>query len=318
MRRPRTPTSYAVVVLAVLLLASGAAGVLTACGSKVPDLPAPTAAGSIAFSGEDGNVEVMRTDGTVVGTLRLPDKGAAGPAWSPDATRIAYTHQSNMGGKVDLVVANADGSGAKVLPSAKLGAAFPSWSPDGTQLAFSSAWVTNSERSPAKICVTNADGSGMRQLTDGPDSDLRPQWAPDGQSILFVRGPFDRGNPNGDVYSVRLDGSGLTKVTDMGKVIGFALSPDGTQLAVADGEAHRIVVLPFGASAPARTLLDTDYGWDAVVISWSPDGTALALGTGDHDADTEHPDRLVVVNADGSGLSAVPDVEGFEPAWRPQ
>jgi Tol biopolymer transport system component len=158
----------------------------------------------------------------------------------------------------------------------------------------------------------------MRQLTEGPLSDLSPQWAPDGQTILFVRGPFDYGNPNGDVYSVRADGSGLTKVTSLGKVIGFALSPDGTQLAVADGTAHRIIVLPFGSSGPSRTLIDSDYGWNAVVLSWTSDGTALALGNADNNADTTHPDKLVVVNADGSGLSAIPDAKGWSPAWRPQ
>jgi Tol biopolymer transport system component len=298
-----------VLVFAVLMLA--------ACGSKVPDLPAPTTSGTLAFN-DSKHIRVVRTDGTVEGTVEYPDTHAGGPAWSPDATRIAYTIQRVDGSAVHLVVASADGSGAKEVPSAKLGGAFPAWSPDGAQLAFSSMWVPNTSRSPAKVCVMNPDGSGMRQLTDGPDSDLRPQWAPDGQTILFVRGPFDRGNPNGDVYSVRLDGSGLTKVTSLGKVIGFALSPDGTQLAVADGKAHRIIVLPYGASGPQRTLIDSDYGWHAVVLSWSPDGKVLALGTGDNDSDSGHPDKLVVVNADGSGLSAIPDAKGYSPAWRPK
>jgi Tol biopolymer transport system component len=307
-------SGWAALVTALLVAVVGLA--LGACGSKVPDLPAPTVAGTIAFGSDSGNVQVVHTDGTVEGTVEYPRKSSFDPAWSPDAARVAYTVQTGEG-RIDVVVANADGSGAKVLPSAGLGGTQPTWSPDGAQLAFSSAWVRDTSRSPAKVCVMNPDGSGMRRLTDGPDSDLRPQWAPDGQSILFVRGPFDYGNPNGDVYSVRTDGSGLTKVTSLGKVIGFALSPDGTQLAVADGKAHRIVVLPFGASGPQRTLVGSDYGWGAVGISWSPDGKALALGDEDYSGGTG-PDKLVVVNADGSGLSAIPDAKGLSPAWRPQ
>jgi Tol biopolymer transport system component len=288
---------------------------LAAC-SKVPDLPAPGVAGTIAYGAHTGDVQVVRTDGTVVSALEYPQKNACAPAWSPDAARVAYTVQHGDG-RIDLVVANADGSGASVIPSAERGGTFPAWSPDGTQLAFSSLWVFNTSKSPAKICVMNPDGSGMRRLTEGPDFDMRPQWAPDGQTILFVRkGDSFRGK-EGDVFSVRLDGSGLTQVTHLGQVSGFSLSPDGSRLAVADRAAGRIVVLPYGSGGPSRTLIDTDYGWKAVVISWSPDGKALALGTGDIDSDTLYPDKVVVVNADGSGLSAIPGTEGCEPAWRP-
>jgi TolB protein len=260
---------------------------------------------------------VVRTDGTVLGTIKVSGKSTGSPAWSPDAAKIAFTTQAGWG-QVHLAVANADGSGAHELPAGRLGGTFPTWSPDGTRIAYTSYWYPPSTYPPGHIFVIGADGSGQRQVTNGPDYDLRPQWAPDGQTILFVRRPDRFNSPKGDVYSVRPDGSALTQVTSMGNVSGFALSPDGTQLAVADGEAHRIVLLPFGANGPSRTLIDTDYLWRAVVISWSPDGKALALGTGDYDVHTYKGDKVVVVNADGSGLSAIPNSTGGEPAWRPQ
>jgi Tol biopolymer transport system component len=319
-QRGRRSSAGAALVAALLVAAAGLA--FGACGSKVPDLPTPTATGTIAFDsgpgGEAGptDVSVMRIDGTGLRKVVVGKAFAGSPAWSPDATRIAYGIQGGTGGHGDLVVASADGSGAKVLPSGKMSGLLPAWSPDGTQIAFSSGWVPNTGISPAHICVMNADGSAMRQLTDGPLFDLWPQWAPDGQSILFVRKGNRFNSREGDVYSVRLDGSALTKVTSMSRVSGFALSPDGSQLAVGDHKAGRIVVLPFGGSGPARTLIDTDYGWDTVRLSWSPDGKALILGFAP--LYPAGPDKMVVVNADGSGLSAIPNVKGMEPAWRPR
>jgi TolB protein len=304
---------------ALLLLSLPA---LTACGSKVPDLPVPTAPGTIAFTsgpgGETGpsDISVVRTDGTGLHKVVAGEKFAFAPAWSPDAARIAYNCQFGNGASCTVTVAGADGSNATDLPSGSpLGSVSPAWSPDGTRIAVATFWHWQSQSPPAHIAVMNADGSGWRQLTDGPAFDLEPAWSPDGQSILFVRRGTRHDTAEGDVYSVRPDGSGLTQVTSLGEVGGFALSPDGSRLAVADHRNHRIVVLPFGSSGPSRTLIDTDYGWAAVALSWSPDGRALALGTS---ADLGAPDRLVIVNADGSGLSAIPNVKGNEPVWRPR
>jgi Tol biopolymer transport system component len=308
----------AALLVAVAGLALGACG-----GSKVPDLPTPTVAGTIAFeSGPGGetwsDISVVRTDGTGLRRVVHGDRFAFASAWSPDATKIACIVQTRGGKYCTVKVVNADGSNATDLPSGQpMGSLGPAWSPDGRRIVVSSSWNPSSQKPPAHIFVMNADGSGRRQLTSGSAFDLEPAWAPDGQRILFARWhSWDK--PVGDVYWVRPDGSGLAKVANMGEVSGFALSPDGSQLAVGDHKAHRIVVLPFGSSGssgPSRTLIDTDYGWNFVGLSWSPDGKALVVGCNGYPAP---PDKLVVVNADGSDLSAIPNVKGFNPAWRPQ
>jgi len=76
-------------------------------------------------------------------------------------------------------------------------------------------------------------------------------------------------------------------------------------------------------SRPPVTLLDHpsrfrqlgEYGkyW---APAWSPDGKALVLAN-----NLEHwlGTRLFIVNADGSGRSAVPGIENaIDPAWRPE
>ena len=52
-------------------------------------------------------------------------------------------------------------------------------------------------------------------------------------------------------------------------------------------------------------------------MTWSPNGKALALAS--NDGGGISGSRLYVVNADGSGLVAVPGVDSAkEPAWRPE
>ena len=87
------------------------------------------------------------------------------------------------------------------------------------------------------------------------------------------------------------------------------------------------MLLPAGGGAPV-TLVDQvtakgyvphdNYGGtQGVALTWSPDGKAIAFATtyggfGPGSA-------LYVVNADGSGLSVVPNTGTiWEPSWRPE
>jgi hypothetical protein len=74
-----------------------------------------------------------------------------------------------------------------------------------------------------------------------------------------------------------------------------------------------------GVGAPV-TLLDPVAGYTGdttVDVSWSRDGQALAIA-GLFDA-SEWVTRLMIVNADGTGLSAVPGIDAArDPSWRPE
>ena len=124
------------------------------------------------------------------------------------------------------------------------------------------------------------------------------------------------------------DGSELVQLTTTGdRVTEYALSPDGTKIAVYDSVQKRVVVLPAnGSTSPPLTLVDTalalgdedpvkkDLGQCIRVdLAWSPDGGAVSLACGSWPgcADFGVPQvgsGLWVVNADGSGLTAVPNV----------
>jgi TolB protein len=332
---PGRCTSVIVVVSSLVLLAPLA---LVACGGSgttsstspssvsqstaaaspsAAPLPAPTVAGTIAFekvteSGDyqgetfavSSDIYVVRADGS---GLKMLAKGSGvldHPSWSPDGSRLVYivSRAGDPGASGVFWVMNADGSGKKRLTKVSAGAADPAWSPDGRQIAFSGDG----------ICVINVDGSGLRRVTrpsgGKAPGESQPAWAPDDR-ILFLS--------LGDVWSTKLDGTGLVQLTKIGNVADFGLSPDGKSLALdnnADGVVE--VVATRGGGTPVR-LLDpvSDFSPDDpyAAPAWTPDGRALAVaGTGPKGS------LLYVVNADGSGLSAVPGVEAAAyPAWRP-
>ena len=119
------------------------------------------------------------------------------------------------------------------------------------------------------------------------------------------------------------DGSGLTQVTHDINVADFGLSPDGKTLALHDYPNDRIVAVAVDGSGSPVTLLDKPSGFihpkgklgKKWTPAWTPDGKAVVLTTNLHYG--LHGTRLYIVNADGSGLSAVPGIEtAIDASWQ--
>jgi Tol biopolymer transport system component len=294
--------------------------------SETP-IPAPTVAGAIAFTslvGEgDYDVCVVTTDGSGLKTLAGGPGCQMYPRWSPNGRKIVY-FESQPGDQdpQNVWVMNADGSGKTQLTRTSQRSCLPTWSPDGKQIAYS-RMVHAFPRERIAIYVINADGSGERGVTSksGQLADYWPMWATDGR-ICFWR--FDTvKNKTGYVYRVNPDGSGLTRMMALGRqmaYLGFRVSPDGKRIAFHDENTDRLVIVGARGGGAQVRLLDpvADYTEDPTVdVSWSPDGKALAIA-GLYDS-SEWVTRLFIVNADGTGLSAVPGIEvARDPAWRPE
>ena len=318
------------VVLVVLALAAcggssstasnspSAAPSVTPSESTTP-LPTPTVAGTLSFakvSGGYGDIYAVRADGTGLTRLTATSASEEQSAWSPDARKIAYMvgNAATSASTCSIRVMKADGSGSHRLVRGAVAGHAPAWSPDGTKVAFSR--FMGGAHASYDLVIVGANGKGLRKVTSGHD-DLWAAWAPDG-TIYFLR--VDDEDPQ--VYSVEPGGGRPTRITRLTYVAGFALSPDGKRLALCDFANDRLVLLPAnGDGKPVVLVTEVSNMIDMtqschVRLAWSPDGKAIAFA-----ASVWNPtgSALYIVNADGSGLSTVPNTgEVRDPAWRPE
>jgi Tol biopolymer transport system component len=202
--------------------------------------------------------------------------GNDAPAWSPDATRVAFTAFRH--GRGEIYAMNADGGAQTRLTSDPAHDDHPAWSPDGSRIA----WRTNRDGNPeiysmhvdgtdvrrltfdtasdeapdwsrdgriafssnrvdegTNIYVMNADGSDVRQVTSGRTSETEPSWSPDGSRLLYVA---DRDVPigNTEIYVTNVDGSGDTRLTSYrGRDDWPDWSPRGDRILFARGVTWR-------------------------------------------------------------------------------
>ncbi|MGH2673302.1 MAG: hypothetical protein ACRDHC_10025 [Actinomycetota bacterium] len=280
-----------------------------------PEPAAPSVSnGLIVFSREiPGEGEHLFAGGPNASGLRQlsPDGRAVyrSPDVSPDGRTIVVVHEipSFEPGLSVLAVVPIEGGSPVWLTEPHI-FRDPTWSPDGTQIAFA-----GSIGDPFGIYVLDVASGDVRPVPGTYEISVgHPTWSPDGTSIAFEASTGSDTDPeqSWDIYSVAVDGSDMTNLTN---------TPDASEIQPAwSWTLDRIAFIESGPAegalltmASTGTDATTAYSGELAPANpvWSPDGTAIAFEGGS--------EGIMTVQADGTGFAALPDASGREPTWQP-
>jgi TolB protein len=163
---------------------------------------------SIAFvtgSGGKDYIWIMDRDGN---HPRVVYSDGWDPTWSPDSNRILFA--TPIKGKPQLASMNVDGTDFRQITDLPDLRGRSDWSADGTHI------ITYSGKSWLReLFMMNPDGSDLHQVSPAGGNSQGPSFSPDGQWIAFTAYFNAIGNNNGcEIYIARIDGSGLTRLTN--------------------------------------------------------------------------------------------------------
>lgn len=200
--------------------------VFNPCGIPSPD-GALLLCETFSADGSQNGIHLIRSsDGGGLQQLTSNPGGDDVPgSWSPDGKRMVF-HRFGPNADEGMFVVNVNGTGLKQIlpPSLTRGCCAIDWSPQGNDIVFS-RHVSGDVHS--SIWVVHADGSGLHEVNVQPssacggansdptaDGCFDPGWSPDGRKIVFGKG--QNGDVDANIYTVNVDGTGLTQVTHTG------------------------------------------------------------------------------------------------------
>ena len=191
-------------------------------------------------------------DGGALQQLTNVDGYDAEATVSPVGDRIVFT--SARDGDLDIYSMKIDGSDVKRLTNTPGydGGAFYSW--DGKKIVYRADHPTGAKEVEAfrallgrgvvkptqmELWVMDADGKNQRQITSFGAASFAPFFHPDNQRIAFVSNFQDPARRNFEIYVVRIDGTGIERVTYNPTFDGFPMfDKTGTKLVFASNRAN--------------------------------------------------------------------------------
>lgn len=255
----------------------------------------------VAASGLDRRTIIANTE--TDGDVQFHPFDEAGPAYSPDGSRVAYSadpifNDEDEGLGRRLMVANADGSDPQPLLPDGLRNQFdvdvdPVWSPDGTKVAFTryrydAPPLGDPSYAESEVWVADLAAGTAFSVTQQPELgqhfDIDPSWSPDGRHLVVAR-----------VVESPIDFAGGGTAAPAGAVRTSRAAP----YTYPTSRRHLWVLDATGSGAAAELFTLFNCGGDGCrrdvrgrSPAWSPDGTTIAY-------DNHGALRLVTVDPGG-------------------
>ena len=231
------------------------------------------------------------------------------PSLSPDGQSVLYSAFSAQNNYEVYRLDINDGSVDQLTNLFGVDNA-PEISPDGAQLVFM-------HNSPTKdinqIMTTDRDGGNAGNIPGITGWD--PTWSPDGRNILFAS---DK-NGTTQLYTIRTDGSKLTKITNLPAIRGRSdWSPDGQYIVTYSGEAwHREVYIMNADGSNVRQL--TPSGGNSQGPSFSPDGKWVAFTAYFDHYNDDNGCEIYIIRIVGTDLRRLTNNGycDYQPRWGP-
>ena len=204
---------------------------------------------------------------------RSPRSWELEPAWSPDGRTIAYAavDETQAATRTRIWTVNANGASRRRLsPLTDAEERSPAWAPDSARIAF----LHDISAAQFNVYSMAANGSERTRLTRAlQDEESSITWSPSGSDIALLRtaNARDPGHARIDVWMMRADGSGQTRVTDKANFGSLCWSADGQVLAYVSRGQISLTRLATGKSRRIYTPGQLD------AFSWSPDGKTFAV-----------------------------------------
>jgi DNA-binding winged helix-turn-helix (wHTH) protein/Tol biopolymer transport system component len=303
--------------------------------------------GNVVYTTLEGDVWLVRSDGTEGQKLGPAGGKAYWLAWSPDGHVIRF----NRGGRLWEISSNGS-SLHEVLPGwhGSDDICCGHWTPDGklyTFLAGDEIWAIDERRglprqapsepvrlttgpilwdSPfpstdgKKIFAYGATLRGELSRVDPATKALNPflggisadnvSFSKDGQYVAYVS------YPEGILWRANRDGSKPLQLTDPPmKAHGPRWSPDGLQILFTDGSSGRYIAftVPSEGGIPKRILPEENGSQEDP--NWSADGSKIVVGLGDF---RDPKSFLSILNIASRQVTQVPGSVGiWSPRWSP-
>ena len=161
-----------------------------------------------------GQVSLINSDGTGLQSISVDGTNSGFPSWSPDGQKLVYEQDGHL-----VVLETGTNQRTNLTTPGAQRDNFPKWSPRGDWIAFTSDRDGDEQ---FRIYLIRPDGTDLHKLTDSP-GDAHCSWSPDGKSLVFAsarmgfkdeRALSKDGQPYGELFVIRVDGTGLRQLTD--------------------------------------------------------------------------------------------------------